>query len=57
MLRRSTTTLVLITTFALAACRGEDEPSDTRAATTASPGAAASTERYCELVRELDAAR
>ncbi len=56
MLRRSTTTLALVTTFALAACGGEDEPGDTRAATTTNGDATASTERYCELVGEFDAA-
>ena len=56
MLRRSTTTLAVVTTLALAACGGEDRPSDTGGATTAAPSAAADLERYCGLVGELETA-
>lgn len=56
MLRRSTTTLALVTTLALAACGGDEEPGDTRAATTTNAEATGNTQRYCQKVAQFDAA-
>ena len=56
MLRRSTTTVALVTTLALAACGGDEEPGDTRAATTTSATPTQNTQRYCQMVDEFDAA-
>ena len=56
MLRRSTTTLALVTTLALAACGGDEEPGDTRAATTTSATATQNPQRYCQMVAQFDAA-
>lgn len=56
MLRRPTTTLALVTTLALAACGGDEEPGDTRAATTTNATATQNTQRYCQKVAEFDAA-
>ena len=56
MLRRSTTTVALITPLALAACGGDEEPGDTRAATNTSAAATGDTQRYCQKVAQFDAA-
>ena len=56
MLRRTTTTVALITTLALVACGGEEEPGDTRAATNKSATATQNTQRYCQKVAQFDAA-